>query len=340
VAADNEARTWEELANHGAPTNLQQLDGRLAVMAKLLGVSAARIRVLVSSLVVAQMLPEGCVVKGGIGLKLRLGEIGTRATRDVDVVARDRDRFVEGLSQRLTRGWGDVPPSKGQRRRDPAAPPRVAFTGVVRAERQASPAGVPSAYVMDPYRVTLNFIGSSWAAVPLEVAHDEIDGTAHAATAGEVSAEIGLLGAALGFGVLGPVPVISLEQQIAQKIHAVTQPGSDRAHDLVDLQILWHAGTRGGQGLDLPRLAELSSRTFAYRRTHDWPPAVDLPELLEAAYRAARDEVRAGGGDDPVGAPVVSSLAAASTWLRDRVAQLADLTTVRVVAGAAERGDS
>ncbi len=57
-----------------------------------LEVTAARARVLVSS-VVAQMLPAGTLVKGGIGVKLRLGEVGTRATRDLDVLARDREAF-------------------------------------------------------------------------------------------------------------------------------------------------------------------------------------------------------------------------------------------------------
>ena len=43
--------------------------------------------------------------------------------------------------------------------------------------------------------------------------------------------------ARLGLSALKPVPLIALEQQIAQKIYAATQPGSQRAHDLVDLQV-------------------------------------------------------------------------------------------------------
>ena len=41
----------------------------------------------------------------------------------------------------------------------------------------------------------------------------------------------------LGFPEPGPVPCMRLEHQIAQKLHAASSPGSNRAHDLIDLQI-------------------------------------------------------------------------------------------------------
>lgn len=41
----------------------------------------------------------------------------------------------------------------------------------------------------------------------------------------------------LGFPEPGPVPCMRLEHQIAQKLHAASSPGSERAHDLIDLQI-------------------------------------------------------------------------------------------------------
>ena len=86
-----------------------------------------------------------------------------------------------------------------------------------------------------------------------------------------------------------PVPASRSEQQVAQKIHAATHPDSQRAHDLVDVQLLWHAGTDGGQDLDLPLLVQMCRRTFDYRHTHAWPPAVALPELLDPAYQTARE---------------------------------------------------
>lgn len=59
-----------------------------------------------------------------------------------------------------------------------------------------------------------------------------------------------------GFGELEPVDLIDLEYQIAQKIHAVTDPAYARAHDLVDLQLLWNATP------DLSILHRLCMRTF------------------------------------------------------------------------------
>lgn len=50
----------------------------------------ARARLVLSTIVVFQMLPETVVVKGGMGVKLRHGERGARATADLDVSASDR----------------------------------------------------------------------------------------------------------------------------------------------------------------------------------------------------------------------------------------------------------
>ena len=95
----------EALTFDGPPTNLQQLEERVAAIADALHITRRRARVLVSSVIVAQMLPAGTLVKGGIGVKLRLGEVGTRATSDVDVVARDRERFLTDLTGKLAVGW-------------------------------------------------------------------------------------------------------------------------------------------------------------------------------------------------------------------------------------------
>lgn len=305
----------------GPPVNLQQLDRRVAAIAAALDIAGPRARVLVSSVVIAQMLPVGTFVKGGIGVKLRLGEVGTRATRDVDVVVRDRKRFLADLTDRLQTGWGSVPPSKGARKKNPEAAPRLAFDGKVRPGRQAAPDGLPPSYVMEPYNVTLQFIGRPWARIPLEVAHDEIGGSEFINDTPEIAQQILAVGAVLGLGKLTPVPLISIEQQMAQKIHALTHPQAERAHDLVDLQLLWRSGTEDGQDLDLPLLAQLCRRTFVYRGTHSWPPVVALPALLEPVYRAALEEVTVGGREIFAG-----TLVDATTWLSDRIAEISHAT--------------
>jgi Nucleotidyl transferase AbiEii toxin, Type IV TA system len=289
-----------------------QFNERVSAIAQALDVPVERARVIISSAIVAQMLPDGAVVKGGISVKLRLGEVGTRATRDIDLTVRDRANFLGELNQRLEIGWGTVPASKGALRRNPDAPPRVAFTGKARPGRQAHPDGVPTAYLADPYEVTLNFLDKPWKKVPVDVGHDEIGGIECADFPTEVAAQITAIGRVLGFGELAPVALMSLAQTIAQKIHAATQPASQRAHDLVDLQLLWHDATVE-QGLDLRGLANQCRRTFAYRKVHAWPPTAAMPELLEAAYQAAKPEPTS---------VLAETLAQACAWLNARIEEI------------------
>lgn len=65
------------------------------------------------TLIVSQMLPEAVAVKGGMGIKLRMGETGTRATSDLDVSSGQRGvDFEESFREQLAQGWGEVPPPK------------------------------------------------------------------------------------------------------------------------------------------------------------------------------------------------------------------------------------
>jgi hypothetical protein len=168
---------------------------------------------------------------------------------------------------------------------------------------------------MDPYFVTLHFIDNSWTKVTVEVGHDEIGGIEQADYSTEIADQIVAIGRVLGFGELTSVALISLEQQLAQKIHAATEPNSQRAHDLVDLQLLWHAGTVGGHGLDLPLLADRCRRTFAYRKAHAWPPAAAMSDFLETLYQRAKEEV--SQAVLPAG-----TLAQACAWLNARIEEI------------------
>ncbi|KZS60426.1 nucleotidyl transferase AbiEii/AbiGii toxin family protein [Mycobacterium pseudokansasii] len=295
--------------------NLVQFDDRVEAIAGALDIPIDRARMLIGSVIVAQMLPDEAVVKGGIGVKFRLGEVGTRATADMDVAARNRTTFLDELNQRLEIGWGTVPASRGALKRNPDAPPRLAFSGTARPAKQARPEGVLAEYLMEPYDVTLHFMGKPWKKVPVEVGHDEIDALEDADHPTEIADQIAAIGRVLGFGELAPVPLISLEQQIAQKIHAATEQGSTRAHDLVDLQLLWHAGTVGGHGLDLPKLADRCRRTFAYRKAHAWPPAAAMPNALETRYQVAKDEVNQA-------VLLIATMSEACAWLNARIEEI------------------
>ncbi|SNS50534.1 Nucleotidyl transferase AbiEii toxin, Type IV TA system [Micrococcales bacterium KH10] len=259
------------------------------------------------------MLPDSVAIKGGMGVKLRFGERGTRATSDLDVSTRVRgDAFEQAFRDRLAEGWGTVPASKGELRRNPDAPERVAFTATVRSAKTHDPGLARPDYVMHPYRVSIAFLGTAWGALDVEVSDPEIDPYAHVRK--EIDAELVEFGAYFGFGELYPVELVALEYQIAQKLHAVTDPTYVRAHDLVDLQLLWNAGP------DLPILQHLCVRTFDWRQQQPWPPLPLRPmDGWELAYADARADTEIDGQTT-----VLSDVTAAREWLRQVINEVSE----------------
>ena len=149
---------------------------------------------------------------------MRLGDGATRFTTDLDIArASAIDDFSEQLAGSLAAGW-------------------EGFTGALVEERQAHPKGVPSQYVMQPFSVKPLYNGKPWVTVDLEVGHNEIGDADEPDFVSPEDANAVLEN--LGFPPLGPIPVMALRHQIAQKLHAVSAPSSMRAHDLIDLQLL------------------------------------------------------------------------------------------------------
>lgn len=75
------------MRDHGAPTTRQRLatpDRRDGAMARGNGTTERRLMALFGNVVLSQMLPDSAI-KGGTGLKLRLGERLTRETLRVRV---------------------------------------------------------------------------------------------------------------------------------------------------------------------------------------------------------------------------------------------------------------
>ena len=103
-----------------APRRVTDLRRAVTVLARERGITERRLVSLVANVALAQMLPESAV-KGGTGLKLRLGESLTRETPDLDTAFRgDLDDFQCRLTVLLSDGW-------------------AGFTGtVVRGERRAT----------------------------------------------------------------------------------------------------------------------------------------------------------------------------------------------------------
>jgi hypothetical protein len=74
------------------------------------------------------------------------------------------------------------------------------------------------------------------------------------------------------------IPIISQEQQFAEKVHAYTLPRktpNSRVKDLVDILLLIENGT-----LKTERIKNALSKTFQRRKTHPIP--LDFPEPPES----------------------------------------------------------
>ena len=120
---------------------------------------------------------------------------------------------------------------------------------------------------MQPFSVKLSYNGKPWVTIDLEVGHNEIG---DADKPDFVSPEdTNAILENLGFPPLGPIPVMALRHQIAQKLHAVSAPSSMRAHDLIDLQLL----DKASEG-DYSDVRQTCMRLFAYRKMQAWPPTI------------------------------------------------------------------
>lgn len=253
----------------GAPPNARSLQDRIRNAAARRGTTEERIVVAVCNTVIGQMLPPG-VIKGGTAMKLRLGEAGSRFTPDVDSSRRagmTLEEYQDALEENLRAGW-------------------QGFTGRLVPRPGPAPAGVPTEYIMQPFDIKLAYMGEGIKTLRFELGRDEIGSTETAMVT--VAADILALFDELGLPRPDPVPVLATEHQIAQKLHACTTPNvegtNDRAHDLVDLQLLVDDDPP-----DPAKLNEVGRRLFAARRVGSWPPVVVAWPGWEALYAEAAD---------------------------------------------------
>lgn len=251
------------------PPNLTSLRMRIRnIVGGAEDLAQRRMRVIATT-AAAQMLPSG-VVKGGSAMNFRGGPQATRFSIDLDAARPfdvSVDDFIAAYEQELADGW-------------------AGFTGTLRAQKPLNPPGVPAEYVMRPYDVKLVYKGSALSTVRLELVHDEIRAVANPRHA--MSPNIVMLFTGLGLPAPEPVAILASEYQFAQKLHACSTPNSqglnDRAHDLVDLQLLEEIDPP-----DLRQLDEVGRRIFAYRGTTLWPPTVRTWPRWDDLYAAAAE---------------------------------------------------
>lgn len=174
---------------------------------------ALRRRVGMALVVVGQMLPEGAI-KGGSAMALRYGR-GTRFTQDLDAArVQSLDRFRSDFEESLARGW-------------------AGFTGRLIEKAAPRPTGVPTAYVMQPFEIRLDYLGRPWCSVKFELGHNEVGDADEPEY--RLAADLADLFSEVGLQAPRPVPVMRADHQVAQKLHAASEVGSERARDLVDL---------------------------------------------------------------------------------------------------------
>ena len=247
---------------------------------------AIRRRVGMALVVVGQMLPEGAI-KGGSAMALRYGR-GTRFTQDLDAArVQPLARFRSDFEDSLAAGW-------------------AGFTGRLVEKAAPRPTGVPMAYVMQPFDVKLDYRGRPWCTVKFELGHNEIGD----ADEPEYQLADGLvqLFTEVGLDAPKPVRVMRADHQVAQKLHAVSEAGSDRVRDLVDLQLLDR-----GEDLDLAQVQATCVRLFEYRRQEVWPPTIEAGAGWGTLYEAAVEDI-----------DVLADVDAAVAWTNAFIGRIAD----------------
>lgn len=270
------------------PNSKVNLDSAILRLAgtKTQGLRYTAIRTVIADVIIGQMLPD-CVIKGGCSLKLRYGEEQTRFTMDFDTASRmELDTFIREMRRSLAEGWND-------------------FTGTMDIERPATPNGVPAEYVMQPFRVRLNYHGKAWCSVRLELGHNEI-GNADEVEFSPLPPDILQWFSKLGFPEPNAVPLMPLKFQIAQKLHGVSAVRSTRVRDLIDLQQIMRLSS-----VDLVQVNMVCKRLFAYRKCQAWPPDVKKGDGWEEQYVAQKYNL-----------PVLPTVDEAIAWVNDLIRRI------------------
>lgn len=222
----NLAAALNNLAPKGkTPSSARVLNAWIAQAQDRLDSAGPRLGWLVATTVVSAALQRAVdehgsplfLLKGGTMLQYRLPGM-SRTTKDIDGLVRgDLDRFLAELDKALQEPWGPL--------------------ALVRGE--VDTIDVPNR-IIKPRRfdITVALNGVTWRRVQIEVSPDE-------GSAGAIPENIPAPSLA-GFGLPSPdhLTSLSMAYQIAQKIHACTDPHdppafvNDRARDVIDLLLL------------------------------------------------------------------------------------------------------
>lgn len=250
----------------GPPPSAGVLAKYVQAYAREVGVSEGRVRGWIAYMIMAGVLERAAVggdprfiVKGGVALELRLRD-RARATKDIDVVLQHANADLARTLERALTG--------------------EAYQGFT-FRRKREPLLLENRTVSMEFAVT--YRGGAWTGIVVDIARAE---------PGESEIEwLPAIPLTDLFGVTGPaeLPCLPLRLHIAQKLHGMSlppRPGkrNERFRDLIDLLLMEELVT------DYAGLREACESVFRTRRTHDWPPSLDLPpHWIEPFARLAAD---------------------------------------------------
>jgi len=200
--------------------------------------------------------------------------------------------YLEQLDAALNNGWNG-------------------FTGRVVRKEPAKPKGIPGEYIMQPFEIKLAYLGKSWLSVPLEIGHDEIGDTDTYDS--YISQEIIALFEKLGFPAPSPVALLQTHHQIAQKLHALSAAESERAHDMIDLQVIVK-----NEKVDYQLTQNVCKRLFSFRKQQAWPPIISKGDGWDTLYES---QIR--------GLDVLKRTDEALSWTNDLIRTIEEAQIIR-----------
>jgi nucleotidyltransferase AbiEii toxin of type IV toxin-antitoxin system len=197
------------------------------------------------------------LLKGGYAMELRMHS--ARTTKDIDLTLHDGTRLSKNAKER-----GEQVRALLQ---EAAATPFDDFFEFLVGEARADLDGAPEGGSRYPVQARMD--GRDFARFHVDIGvGDEVLEPLEVVTGEDW----------LGFGGVAPpsFPIISAEQQFAEKLHAYTLPRGERVNtrtkDLIDMVLLINAGT-----LHKSKTAAAVRATFMKRATHDVPKELDPP---------------------------------------------------------------
>jgi predicted nucleotidyltransferase component of viral defense system len=250
----------------------KQLGRAVEKLAESEGLAVRRVRRRIATIALIQLfnlalgqsrLPP-FMVKGGRALEFRFGSLA-RSSRDVDIVVFGaRDDILEAAIAVLRDEWSG-------------------FSFVV----ATAPQERDHSYV---FEVSADYNGADWARFELELIHGVVESWDDVPVSGFD---------ALGLEAVDTIPCMTLAEQIAQKLHAVSDPDADRPRDLYDIYLM--DGQCEQPDADLLRAAIAE---FDRRGRHSWPPEIALRENWGATLQELLNDDGLVGTPDMIVAAV------------------------------------